>query len=138
MPRTTLLVQLSDLHVGGDEDGKDPIPRIEAVIEAVGSLPNAPDAVLVPGDLTADGSAENYATARELLGRLEVPLHVLPGNHDDRRRIREAFGLPGEGEEPVRYSVEVGDLRLVLLDSNVPGQDPGRFDDERLEWLDRE
>ena len=138
MPKPTLLVQLSDLHVGGDEDGKDPIPRIEAVIEAVRSLPNAPDAVLVSGDLTDDGSGEHYATARELLGRLEVPLHVLPGNHDDRGRMREAFGLTGEGDEPIRYSVAVGDLRLVLLDSNVPGQDPGSYDAERMGWLDEE
>lgn len=138
MAKPTLLVQISDLHVGGDEDGKDPMPRIEAVIGAVRSLPNVPDAVLVSGDLSDDGSAEHYGVARELLGRLGAPLHVLPGNHDDRGRMRQAFDLPGEGEEPIRYSVEVGELRLVLLDSNVPGQDPGRYDGERLAWLDAE
>jgi len=138
MGTPTLLVQLSDLHVGGNEDGKDPIPRLEAVIEAIRSVPNAPDAVLVSGDLTDHGAAEEYEVTRELLGRLELPLHVLPGNHDDRGRLREAFGLSGVGEEPVRYSVEVGDLRLVLLDSNVPGRDPGSYDGERLAWLDEE
>jgi 3',5'-cyclic AMP phosphodiesterase CpdA len=138
MQKPTLLVQLSDLHVGGNEGGKDPIPRLEAVIESVGLLPNAPDAVLVSGDLTDDGAAESYRVAREMLGRLEVPVHVLPGNHDDRGRIREAFDLPGTGEEPVSYSVEVGELRLVLLDSNVPGQDPGSYDAERLAWLEEE
>lgn len=138
MAKPTLLVQISDIHVGGEEEGKDPMPRIEAVIAAIRSLPNAPDAVVVSGDLSDDGSAEHYGVARELLGRLDAPLYVLPGNHDDRGRIREAFDLPGEGEDPVRYSVEVGQLRLVLLDSNVPGQDPGRYDDERLAWLDAE
>jgi len=138
MQKPTLLVQLSDLHLGGNEDGKDPIPRLEAVIEAVRSLPNRPDAVLVSGDLTDDGAAENYRVARGLLSRLELPLHVLGGNHDDRGRIREALGLPGEGEDLVSYSVEVGELRLVLLDSNVPGQDPGCYDAERMAWLDEE
>src|SRR5215213_7867925 len=113
MSDPVLLVQLSDLHVGGSENGVDPLPRLEAVVEAVRGLPNRPGAVVVTGDLTDDGAEENYRIARELLERLDAPLHVLPGNHDDRGRIRAAFDLPGEGEEPVNYSVEVGELRLV-------------------------
>jgi Icc protein len=138
MTNPVLLVQLSDLHVGGSENGVDPIPRLEAVIEAVRGLPNRPDAVVVTGDLTDDGAEGNYRVARELLGRLDAPLHVLPGNHDHRGRIRAMFDLPGEGEEPVSCSVEVGELRLVLFDSNVPGRDPGSYDADRLGWLDRE
>jgi len=138
MTDPVLLVQLSDLHIGGSENGVDPIPRLEAVIEAVRGLPNRPDAVLVSGDLTDDGEGGGYRIAREMLARLEVPLHVLPGNHDDRGRIRAAFDLPGEGDEPVNYSVDVGELRLVLFDSIVPGRDPGSYDPGRLAWLDRE
>jgi 3',5'-cyclic AMP phosphodiesterase CpdA len=138
MPRPTLLVQLSDLHIGGDENGMDPIPRLEAVIEAVRALPNRPDAVLVSGDLTDDGSEDGCMLAREMLARLEAPLHVIPGNHDDRSRLRAAFDLPGEGDEPINYSVTVGDLRLVTLDSIVPGQDPGDFPPAQLRWLDEE
>jgi 3',5'-cyclic-AMP phosphodiesterase len=138
MGKPTLLVQLSDLHIGGNENGLDPIPRLEAVIEAVRSLPNRPDAVLVSGDLTDDGAVEGYRIAREMLARLEVPLHVFPGNHDDRARLREAFALPGAGDDPVNYSVEMGELRVVALDSIVPGQDPGDFPPEQLRWLDGE
>ena len=65
MPEPTLLVQISDIHIGGDEDGKDPVPRFEAVIEAVRSLLNRPDGVLVSGDLTDHGTAEEYEVARE-------------------------------------------------------------------------
>jgi 3',5'-cyclic AMP phosphodiesterase CpdA len=138
MPKPTLLVQITDLHIGGNENGLDPIPRFDAVIDAVRSLPNRPDAVLVSGDLTDDGAAEGYRVAREMLTGLDAPLHVIPGNHDDRRQLREAFGLPGSGDEPVNYSAQVGDLRLVAFDSNVPGQDPGDFPPEQLRWLDQE
>lgn len=134
----TLLVQLSDLHIGGNENGLDPVPRLEAVIEAVRALPNRPDATLISGDLTDDGAAEGYRLAREMLARLEVPLHVIPGNHDDRSRLREAFELPGAGDEPINYSTQMGDLRLVAFDSIVPGQDPGDFPPEQLRWLDEE
>lgn len=137
MAEPALLVQLSDLHIGANENGFDPVPHLEAVVDAVRSLPNRPDAVLVSGDLTDDGGEAGYWVAREILERLEAPLHVLPGNHDDRARLRTAFGLPGEGGEPIRYSVDVGELRLVVFDSNVPGQDPGRYA-EQLRWLDAE
>ena len=138
MSKPTLLVQLSDIHIGGSENGKDPIPRMEAVNQAIRSLPNPPDGVLVSGDLTDHGTPQEYEIVGELLGRLELPLHILPGNHDDRGGMRAAFDLPGEGEEPVNYSVDVGELRLVLLDSNVPGRDPGSYDPDRLRWLDEE
>lgn len=138
MAKPVLLAQLSDLHIGANEDGVDPIPHLEAVVEAVRSLPNRPDAVLVSGDLTEDGAENGYRVARELLEQLDAPLHVLPGNHDDRGRLRETFDLPGEGDEPVRYSVDVGELRLVAFDSNVSGQDPGHYDPEQLRWLDAE
>lgn len=138
MPKPALFAQLSDLHIGAEENGVDPIPCLEAVVEAVRSLPNRVDAVLVSGDLTHDGGLEEFRLARELLERIGAPLHVLPGNHDDRALLREAFDLPGVGGEPIEYSVEVGELRIVVFDSVVTGQDPGRYDPERLRWLDAE
>jgi 3',5'-cyclic-AMP phosphodiesterase len=138
MSKPTLLAQLSDLHLGAAWEGVDPTPRLERAIEAVRSLPNPVDAIVVSGDLSDDGSEESYRLARELLSRFEAPVHVLPGNHDDRARLRQAFDLPGEGDDPIDYSAEVGELRLVVLDSNVPGQDPGAFESTQLRWLDEE
>lgn len=138
MSKPTLLAQISDLHIGANENGVDPVPRLEAVVEAVRSLPNPVDAVLVSGDLTHDGGQSEFQLVRQLLERLGAPLHVMPGNHDDRALVRETFGLPAAGGEPVNYSVDVGELRLVVFDSNVPGQDPGRYDSQQLGWLDSE
>jgi Icc protein len=138
MAKPVLIAQLSDPHVCDEWEGMDPVPRLERVVEAVRSLPNRVDAVVVTGDLTDDASEESYRRVRESLRRLEAPLHVLPGNHDDRRRLRAAFGLPGSGAEPIDYSVAAGELRLVAFDSTVPGRDPGAFAADRLRWLDEE
>ena len=138
MAKPVLLAQVSDLHIGANENGVDPVPHLEAVVEAIRALPDQPDALVVSGDLTHDGGLAEFELARELLERLQVPLHVFPGNHDDRALLREAFDLPGEGGEPVRYSADVDELRVVVFDSNVPGQDPGRYDAEHLRWLDSE
>jgi 3',5'-cyclic AMP phosphodiesterase CpdA len=136
MLRPLLLAQLSDLHIGATAEEVDPLARLESVVEAVRALPNRVDAVLVSGDLSDDGSEESYRLARSLLDRFDCPVYVLPGNHDDRARLRVAFELPGAGDEPVNYTAEVGELRLILLDSNVPGRDPGRFGSRDLAWLD--
>lgn len=138
MPKRVLLAQLSDLHLCEEWEGVDPVPRVERAVEAVRALPDPVDAVLVTGDLADDGSERSYRLARELLGRLAAPVHVLPGNHDDRGELRSAFELPGSGAEPIDYSVTVGELRVVLFDSIVPGRDPGAYDPERLRRLDAE
>jgi 3',5'-cyclic-AMP phosphodiesterase len=138
MTGRVLLAQLSDLHICDEWEGVDPAPRLERVVEAIRSLPDPVDAVLVSGDLTDDASEESYHLARGLLGRFGVPVHVLPGNHDDRAGLRAAFDLPGAAAEPVNYSVAVGALRLVVFDSIVPGQDPGAYSPEQLAWLDEE
>jgi 3',5'-cyclic-AMP phosphodiesterase len=61
-----------------------------------------------------------------------------PGNHDDRDALRRHFDVPGPLATPVQYAVDLGPLRLVLLDSTRPGEDRGELDAARLAWLDAE
>jgi 3',5'-cyclic AMP phosphodiesterase CpdA len=131
-----LLLQVSDPHIGADWNGADPDECLLRAVEAILSLPDRPDALLVSGDLTDNGAPEEYRRVRELLAPLELEPHVLPGNHDLRAPLREAFGLPGEGDEPVSHAVDLGPLRLVCLDSIVPGAEGGSLDGGRVEWLD--
>jgi Icc protein len=136
--RPFLLVQLSDSHVGATWAGGDPVAGLRAAVESVRRLPDAPDAVLISGDLADNGADGEYETVRELLEQLGAPVYVVPGNHDDRDALRRHFDLPGAGGTPVQYAVDVGPLRLVVLDSTRPGVDPGELDADRLSWLDAE
>ena len=130
----TLLAQLSDPHVGGDGGAED---RLAAAVRSVLALRPAPDAVVVTGDLTEHGAPDEYARVHELLAPLPMPVHVLPGNHDARGALREVFGVPGDGDAPVRYAVPVGaDLRLVVIDTIWPDFDDGHLGAEDLAWLE--
>jgi len=133
-----LLLQLSDLHLGSDPSEVDPLDSLRAAVDAVAALADRPDALLVSGDLSDDGSARSYEQAAELLGELGLPIHVLAGNHDDRAAMRKVFGLPGDGDEPINYSTDLGPLRLLALDSTRPGEDGGELSEETLGWLDAE
>jgi Icc protein len=139
LSRPFLLAQISDLHLGErPRDGVKPKRCLRAVVAALAALPDRPDAILVSGDLAEHGKPTEYRLAAEEIGRLGIPICVLPGNHDDRATMRESFGIPGEGDAPIDYTVDFGPLRLVVVDSTIPGEDRGDFGPGRLERLDAE
>jgi 3',5'-cyclic-AMP phosphodiesterase len=138
MSRPFLLAQLSDPHIGAEWGGGDPVAGFAAAVESVRALQLQPDAVLVSGDLADNATDAEYEQVLELLAPLQAPLYVLAGNHDDRRALHRHFGVPGAAGEPVQYSVDLGPLRLVVLDTTRPGEDPGALDAGRLDWLDAE
>ena len=108
---------------------------LAAAVEALAGLDPAPGAVLVTGDLANGGTPAGYARFRELLAPLAMPVHVVSGNHDDGDALRAAFGLPGNPGDDVRYVTEAGPLRLVVLDSTLPGRENGALGEDRRAWL---
>jgi 3',5'-cyclic-AMP phosphodiesterase len=138
MSHPFVLAQLSDPHIGADWADADPVAGLAAAVESVRSMRPRPDAVLISGDLADNATDAEYEQVRELLTPLRAPLYVLPGNQDDRRALHRHFGVPGGEGEPVQYSVDLGPLRLVVLDTTRPGEDPGALDAERLGWLEDE
>jgi 3',5'-cyclic-AMP phosphodiesterase len=130
-----VVVQISDPHVGATWTADDPVVCLARAVERVAEL--APAAVVVTGDLVEHATDAEYEQVRELLASLTAPVHVLPGNHDDRAALRRHFGVPGEGAEPIVHAVDLDGLRLVVLDTQRPGADDGALDGDRLARLDR-
>ncbi len=129
-----IIAQISDPHITLEQGAE----RLAAAVAHLVRLPAAPDVVLVSGDCTDGGKAEEYARFRELLAPLAMPVLVVPGNHDHRERMLEAFGTQGAEALPgfVQYVVDAGPVRLVALDTHVPGRDDGELCERRLRWLD--
>ena len=138
MTKPFLLVQLSDSHVGATWIDEDPVAGLRATVESVCRLPDAPDAVLMSGDLAENAADGEDEIVRELLAHLGAPVYVLAGNHDDRDTLRRHFDLPGAAGTSVQYAVDLGPLRLVVLDSTRPGAERGELDADRLSWLEAE
>jgi 3',5'-cyclic AMP phosphodiesterase CpdA len=137
-----LLAQISDMHVKAPGQllyGRiDTRGFLERAVARLASLDPKPDAVIATGDLVDSGSVEEYRLLAELLAPLDLPLYLVPGNHDRRDGLRAVFGdrpwMPAEGF--VQYAVEAGPLRLVGLDTLVEGKGHGALCDERLDWLE--
>lgn len=112
---------------------------LKRAIAELNALSPRPDAVVVTGDLTDHGTPEEYANLRAILGAARMPVYVIPGNHDNREALRAAFAADGyfPAQGFLNYAVEDLPLRVVALDTNVPGYHHGELCAERLAWLDR-
>jgi 3',5'-cyclic AMP phosphodiesterase CpdA len=137
-----LFAQLTDCHIlppGRLLFGAvDTAARLAQAVRHLNNLRPRPDLVILTGDLTDGAEAAAYRHARDLLAPLRMPLHIIPGNHDDRDGLRAAFGDHGylpDGEF-LHYAIDHGPLRLIGLDTTVPGQAHGAFDAPRAAWLD--
>jgi len=106
-------------------------------VVALNALVPRPDVAVVTGDLVDHGEPAEYDHLRQLLGSLQMPVFVIPGNHDAREPLREAFHsdgyLPTEGY--LQYTIEQYPLRLIALDTLVPGKHGGMLCAERLEQI---
>lgn len=139
--KPTLLAQLTDLHIrkpGRLAYGRlDTAPYLQAAVQSVLGLRQRPDALVLTGDLTDFGRAEEYDHLARLLAPLPMPVYLLPGNHDARDALRLTFPdhayLGSAGF--VQFGVDVGELRLVALDTVDEGRSGGRLCAERLDWL---
>ncbi|TPG36946.1 phosphodiesterase [Mycolicibacterium hodleri] len=137
-----LIAHLSDLHVRPKgvlyQGVVDSNGRLVEAVEHLLTFDRRPDLVLFSGDLVDHGQPAEYDALREILARLPIPFLVIPGNHDDRENLRAAFAdhsyLPARG--PLHYCVDEHPVRIIGLDSTVPGSHHGHLDDAGLEWLD--
>ena len=142
MERPMLIAQITDTHVSHAGSVNDRVYRtarhLERAVDHLRALRPRPDIVLVTGDLVEHGQPEEYARLRGILDALDVPLYLIPGNHDAREALVDGFDhhryLPRDGF--VQYTVEDWPVRFIALDTLVPGESGGRLCAERLGWLD--
>lgn len=140
----TIIAQITDLHVRPKGLACYRVSETnmfaERAIRSLKALPQAPDAVVVTGDLTDRDDPREYRIVRDMLESLSMPVYLLPGNHDSAKGIRKAFeGFPGLTQtdlDQLCYTADIGPVRLVVLDTSVPGAPHGEIGEKQLSWLD--
>ena len=126
------IAHISDLHIR--QPGElayrrvDTAAHLRRCIAHIVAYRPQPDIVVITGDLVDSGRPEEYAHLTELLKQLPMPLYVIPGNHDNRSALRDAFPQHDylrDCEDFLQYTVPVGPLQIVALDTHVPGEGEG-------------
>lgn len=138
-----VIAQITDLHLRVDgtlfNGNRDTEAELATCVDHLNRMQPRPDVVLATGDLADVGTPDVYRKMRRMLDRIELPVYVIPGNHDDRDMLRAAFVdlgyLPADGLF-LQYTIEDYPLRLIGLDTVETGGDGGEMCAQRLEWLD--
>ncbi len=135
----TKLIHVTDPHLappGQTLCTLDPAARLRAVVEEVNRLHVDAAALILTGDIAYHGLEPGYQLAREILGNLCIPCHLLIGNHDDREAFKRTFGAtPVDDGGFVQYAVELAVGSLLILDTVRHGHEDGEMCAPRLSWL---
>lgn len=128
---TVLLAHVSDLHLDGTARATE---RATRTVDYLRTLPQAPDALLVTGDITDHATAQEYQEAARLLD-LPFPVLLCPGSHDDREALRKTMLGQEPSKEPFNRMHDVADTAVLACDSTIPGQDGGHLEATTLVWI---
>jgi Icc protein len=137
------LLHISDTHLlaGGGRlydrvASEDHLRRLFDEFEASGARP---EAIVFTGDLADRGEADAYRRLRRIVDPVAADLGAqvvwVMGNHDDRRAFRAELLGEAPSDAPVDAVTRIGGLRIIALDSTVPGHHHGEVGREQLEWL---
>ena len=135
-----VIAQISDIHCGSPYfDGA----LLETAVNETIAL--GPDMVLIGGDLTAEGYANEFRTAQRYLEPLTeagLTTLVIPGNHDSKNvgylHFRDTFGpgdVPAKGDRALQLAWGARTIQIVALDSTKPDLAEGEIGRERYEWI---
>jgi len=144
-PPTHTIAHLSDTHYLG---GKRPLygkldtdRTLARALEQLERSGTNPSAIVVTGDLADLGEPDAYQRLRDELqpiaDRMRSKIIWVMGNHDERGPFSSIlFGGDPNDVAPQDRVYDVDGLRIIALDSSVPGYHHGELTDEQLSWLE--
>lgn len=113
--------------------------QLSILLRRLRNSESIPDAIVLTGDLADRGAEDAYLRLRDALTPIAdeygCPLVWVMGNHDDRTTFRKILHGDTAGEGPVDYVTMVNGLRIVALDSTVPGSHHGEITAPQIDWL---
>lgn len=138
-----VLLHLSDTHLRAPGpklfDRVDGLRLLERALERIEASGIRPDGIVFTGDLVDLGEADAYSALRELVEpvahRLGAPVFWVMGNHDERGAFRSRLLDAAPATTPFDRVDEIDGLRLITLDTTVPGAHHGELRAAQLEWL---
>ena len=130
------ILQISDLHLCAGSDatllGVNTQESFSAILAMLKKESLPVDFILLTGDLSQDHSPEAYRRVAELMAPFNVPVYVIPGNHDDPALMASLFPLPPISTE--RHLV-LKSWQVIMLNTHKPKHVCGRLDESQLAYL---
>ncbi|MBG6212341.1 MAG: phosphodiesterase [Cryobacterium sp.] len=146
VPAEKILVHLSDTHFLADGlalyGAVDTDHTVHRALEHLHRSGIRPDALILTGDVTDRGEADAYRRIRGIVeaaaAQWEARIIWVMGNHDQRESFRTVLlreEQSGVLDAPVDRVHDLDGLRIIVLDTSVPGYHHGEVTDDQLHWL---
>lgn len=137
------ILHLSDTHLLAGPDplygAVDSRAKLISLFERLAEAERKPEAIVFTGDLTDKGEPEAYDELRSIVEpaaeQMGAKVIWVMGNHDKRQHFKERLLDEAPDMAPMDRVYEVNGLRIVTLDSTVPGYHHGELSDSQLSWL---
>lgn len=138
-----VIAHISDIHALADGNplfGRvDTMRHLSIALEQLEASGVQLDAIVFTGDVADRGEADAYRRVREVVApaarRMGSTVVWCMGNHDARAAFREELLRGPASTEPVDSVHEVNGLRIIALDTSVPGFHHGEIEQAQLDWL---
>jgi len=137
------LLHISDTHLlAGGRSLYDRVPseqHLRRLFDEFETSGARPDAIVFTGDLADRGEPDAYRRLRDIVDPVADDLGAkvvwVMGNHDERRAFRTELLDEPASDAPVDAVIDLDGLRVVTLDTTVPGHHHGEVSAEQLAWL---
>ncbi len=137
-------VQISDSHMGFNKPANpDVTATLQAAIDKISALPDAPDFIIHTGDLSHTSKAAEFDTLDQALKGGKVgQVFFVPGEHDtsvdDGKMYLERYGRLHDGSVAKGrgwYSFNHKDVHFVGLSNVAALEGLGKLGADQLAWL---
>ena len=140
---THTVAHISDTHLlaGGKLQyaAVDTVHHLGLALERLGRIDPRPQALVFTGDLADRGEPDAYRMLREMVEpfaeRIGAQVVWCMGNHDNRSAYARGLFDADESPEVLDRVYDVDGLRVVSLDTSLPGYHHGEISDMQYEWL---
>lgn len=137
------VLHLSDTHFVGDGDllhgMVDSDAKLARLFDRLDRAGQRPEAIVFTGDLADAGNPQAYTRLRAMVEpaaeKLGAKVIWVMGNHDSRPEFRAGLLDAEPTQESVDMVHDIDGLRIIALDSTVPGHHHGEITDEQANWL---
>lgn len=138
----TMLAHITDTHILPPGEilygNVDTASHLRDTVQSIKRMRPVPDVVLVTGDLVEQNNKASYQHFIDLISPLDMPVYVIPGNHDDPHMMATAFSATPHfpvTDQTCQYAIEDFPFRILALNSHSPGTELPELGEQRLDWL---
>ena len=135
-------IVITDTHIVPNKNlcnGLDSYSRLKIAINSINNDHPDADFCVIAGDIADQGDESSYLRFKKLISKLNIPLYLTIGNHDNRDNFKKIFNEEYSDENGfIQKIIKIKNQKIIILDTcneNLLGE--GKLCQVRLKWISK-